>query len=578
MNIIKCNQAKKDLLNQNVVINGWIKKIRKLGSIIFLDLYDITGILQVFIDNKNEYYNEILKTPKESVVQVKGVLKLRSNINKNLDTGEFEVHLKEFFVYSKAKLPPFLIEDETDGLEELRLKYRYLDLRRKKMQQILISRSKILNICRNFLAENSFIEVETPYLSKQTPEGARDYLVPTRSGKFFALPQSPQIYKQLLMVSGLDRYFQFTRCFRDEDLRSDRQPEFTQLDIETSFLKDVEIQTIIEKMFKKLFKTFLNIDLEIPFQRMSYEYAMNNYGSDKPDIRFENKILHLNDYFKNTNFKIFKTVLLDKNNLIGGLFINDSLDKNAIKILEKIVKDNNAKGLAYLTIQNFQPINGTIFNVIEKENIIQICKDFNLENGVLFFVADKKEITLKALGAIRKEFLNLSKKIKLNKEFAFLWIVDWPLFEYSETENRYLAAHHPFTSPSDCSIKDFDTNPESAKGKSYDIVLNGYEIGGGSIRIYDKNIQKRMFEFLGLDENEIQKKFGFIINAFEYGVPPHGGIALGIERLLMIMLKTDTIRDVIAFPKNSSGIDLLFESPTNISNDLLKDLNLKNIK
>ena len=572
--VVYCGNVCEKHLNKEICVKGWIKKNRKLGSLLFIDVYDITGIVQVVVEEKNKQFEECLKTPKESVVAIEGIVRKRSNINKELKTGEFEIDLKSFKVYSKSKLPPFLIQDNTDGLEDLRLKYRYLDLRRPIVKSNIINRSKIINLIRNFFINNDFNEIETPYLSKQTPEGARDYLVPTRSRKFFALPQSPQIYKQLLMIAGMNRYFQIVRCFRDEDLRADRQPEFTQLDVETSFLDANQIQSIIEELLVYLFKEFLNIDLKIPFLRMKYSDAMENYGSDKPDIRFENKIMNLTSYFSNTKFKIFKNVY-DSKKRIGGLFLQDLISKNDIKKLEKIALDNKAKGLAYLFIKNKKVESGSIASVVEKEIIEKICNDYNLEEGVLFFIADEVETTLQALGAVRKEFLNISNKVVINQDFAFLWVVDWPLFEYSDTENRYVSAHHPFTMPQKEWVDNFEKNPKETLAEAYDIVLNGYEIGGGSIRIYDTDLQTRVFKFLGLSEKEINDKFGFIINAFSYGVPPHGGIALGLERLLMIMLKTNNIRDVIAFPKSSSGTDLLFDTPSNVSEKSLQELGIK---
>lgn len=573
-NRVMCGEVNASHLNKEISINGWIKKNRKLGSLIFMDLYDLTGIVQVVIEQNNKNFELASSLSKESVINVKGILRKRSNINKELKTGEFEIDLKELKVFSKANTPPFLIENNTDGLEDLRLKYRYLDLRRPVMQQNIINRSKVINYCREFLINNNFIEVETPYLSKQTPEGARDYLVPTRSQKFFALPQSPQIYKQLLMVSGFNAYFQIARCFRDEDLRADRQPEFTQLDIETSFCSATQIQTMIENMMFHVFKKFFNIELTIPFKRMNFDDAYELYGCDKPDLRFDNPIMNLTNYFASTNFKIFKNIY-DAKDRIGGIFLEDIISKNEIKNLEKLAQDNKAKGLAYIVVNNKKPESGSIINVIEKDILQKIIDDNKFENGVLFFVADKKDVVLKALGAIRKEFINISDKVKIKERFSFVWIVNWPLFEYSEQDNRFVAAHHPFTSPTEATIDTFDKDPANAKGESYDIVLNGYEIGGGSIRIHDQSVQKRMFSFLGLTEKEIDEKFGFLVKAFSYGVPPHGGIALGIERLLMLMFDTNSIRDVIAFPKNSSGVDLLFDTPSNVSDESLKELKIK---
>ena len=446
-------------------------------------------------------------------------------------------------------------------------------MRRSNVQKNIILRSNIINSFRSFFVDNGFIEVETPYLSKQTPEGARDYLVPTRNQTFYALPQSPQIYKQLLMVSGMMRYFQVARCFRDEDLRADRQPEFTQLDLEMSFVKQDDIISVMEEAFKFVFKKALNINIKTPFERMDYEYAMSNYGSDKPDLRFDYKIIDFGKYFKNTNFMIFKNIL-SKNGFIKGLLIDTKeLGKNEIKLLEKVALDNGAKGLAWLTLKNKEVTNGSIAKVIEKEIINEITKDFKFNNGTIVFVADSLDTTLKSLGAIRKELPKVAD-VKLDKQFAFAWIVNWPLYEYSEEEKRFVSAHHPFTSPSIETLTNFDTDKKNAKAQAYDIVLNGYEVGGGSIRIYDKEIQERVFKSLGLSDKEINDKFGFLLSAFEYGVPPHGGIALGLDRLVMIMTDSESIRDVIAFPKNSKGIDSMMNTPSDVDKKSLDDLGI----
>ncbi len=570
---IFCNDISNKHLNKKVSLNGWVKKNRKLGNLIFIDLYDRTGIVQIVVDEKNKFFSQCQGITKESVINVVGKVVKRSNPNKDLPTGDFEVLLEELTIFSKSKTPPFLIQEQTDGLEEIRLKYRYLDLRRSNVQKNIILRSNIINSFRSFFVDNDFIEVETPYLSKQTPEGARDYLVPTRNQTFYALPQSPQIYKQLLMVSGMMRYFQVARCFRDEDLRADRQPEFTQLDLEMSFVKQDDIISVMEKVFKFVFKKALNINIKTPFERMDYEYAMNNYGSDKPDLRFDYKIIDFGKYFKNTNFMIFKNIL-SKNGFIKGLLIDTKeLGKNEIKLLEKVALDNGAKGLAWLTLKNKEPTNGSIAKVIEKEIINEITKDFKFNNGTIVFVADSLDTTLKSLGAIRKELPKVAD-VKLNKQFAFAWIVNWPLYEYSEEEKRFVSAHHPFTSPSIETLTNFDTDKKNAKAQAYDIVLNGYEVGGGSIRIYDKEIQERVFKSLGLSDKEINDKFGFLLSAFEYGVPPHGGIALGLDRLVMIMTDSESIRDVIAFPKNSKGIDSMMNTPSDVDKKSLDDLGI----
>ncbi|EGZ31534.1 aspartate--tRNA ligase [Malacoplasma iowae] len=572
-NYIFCNDISNKYLNKIVSINGWVKKNRKLGNLIFIDLYDRSGIVQIVVDEKNKFFSQCQNITKESVINVVGKVVKRSNPNKDLPTGNYEILLEELKVFSKAKTPPFLIQEETDGLEDIRLKYRYLDLRRPNVQKNIILRSKIINSFRSFFVDNDFVEIETPYLSKQTPEGARDYLVPTRNQTFYALPQSPQIYKQLLMVSGMMRYFQVARCFRDEDLRADRQPEFTQLDIEMSFVNQDNIIDILENAFKFVFKKALDVDVKIPFQRMDYKYAMENYGSDKPDLRFDYKILDFNKYFNKTSFMIFKNILSNKGFVKGILIDTKELSKSEIKTLEKIALDNGAKGLAWLTIKNKEVSNGSIAKVIEKDIIDEIIKDFKFNNGTIVFVADNFDTSLKSLGAIRKELPKVAD-IKLDKEFAFAWILNWPLYEYSAEEDRFVSAHHPFTSPSIDTLENFDIDKENAKAQAYDIVLNGYEIGGGSIRIYDRKIQERVFKSLGLSTEEINDKFGFLLNAFEYGVPPHGGIALGIDRLVMIMTNSDSIRDVIAFPKNSKGIDTMMNTPSDVDSKSLSELGI----
>lgn len=572
-NYIFCNDISNKCLNKIVSINGWVKKNRKLGNLIFIDLYDRSGIVQIVVDEKNKFFSQCQNITKESVINVVGKVVKRSNPNKDLPTGNYEILLEELKVFSKAKTPPFLIQEETDGLEDIRLKYRYLDLRRPNVQKNIILRSKIINSFRSFFVDNDFVEIETPYLSKQTPEGARDYLVPTRNQTFYALPQSPQIYKQLLMASGMMRYFQVARCFRDEDLRADRQPEFTQLDIEMSFVNQDNIIDILENAFKFVFKKALDVDVKIPFQRMDYKYAMENYGSDKPDLRFDYKILDFNKYFNKTSFMIFKNILSNKGFVKGILIDTKELSKSEIKTLEKIALDNGAKGLAWLTIKNKEVSNGSIAKVIEKDIIDEIIKDFKFNNGTIVFVADNFDTSLKSLGAIRKELPKVAD-IKLDKEFAFAWILNWPLYEYSAEEDRFVSAHHPFTSPSIDTLENFDIDKENAKAQAYDIVLNGYEIGGGSIRIYDRKIQERVFKSLGLSTEEINDKFGFLLNAFEYGVPPHGGIALGIDRLVMIMTNSDSIRDVIAFPKNSKGIDTMMNTPSDVDSKSLSELGI----
>lgn len=573
-NRVSCGLVGSKHLNKNINVAGWIKKNRKLGSLIFIDLYDKTGLVQVVVDSNNKFFNECLSLTKESCVTINGTVRKRSNPNKDIPTGLYEIVLENFLLFSKAETTPIEINDEITSLEDTRLKYRYLDLRRRTVQSNIILRSKIISSFRKALEKREFIEMETPVLSKQTPEGARDFLVPTRLGKFYALPQSPQIYKQLLMVAGFEKYFQVAKCFRDEDLRADRQPEFTQLDIETSFLNQQEIIELFEDVIVEVFKDVLNEDIKKPFLKMSYEDAMNNYGSDKPDLRFDNKIFDLTNDFKESTFNIFKKAFEDSKCVKAVVIEDKEIDKNTIKALEKFALDNKAKGLAWVYIKDSKIVNGSIAKVLDEPSLLKVIKTTKVKTGTYFFVADKKEVALNALGAVRKEFANLGL-VKLSCKFKFCWIVDWPLFEYSEEENRYVSAHHPFTLPANEHIDSFEKHPETTKAQAYDIVLNGYEVGGGSLRIYSSELQNRMFKFLGLNQKEIDQKFGFLLNAFKYGVPPHGGIAFGLDRLVMLMLGVSNIREIIVFPKNSNGTDLMLDTPTNIEENLLDELKLQ---
>lgn len=563
----------KTAVGQNITIHGWIKKNRKLGSLIFLDVYDRYGLVQVVVEENNKYFQQIYSTPKESVVKIFGQVNLRKSPNIKIKNGDIEILLKEFTLISKSETTPIIVEEITDALEDTRLKYRYLDLRRSSVQKNIILRSKIINSLRNYLVKQDFIEVETPYLSKPTPEGARDYLVPTRSNpnSFYALPQSPQIYKQLLMVAGFLKYFQVARCFRDEDLRADRQPEFTQLDIEMSFVDETTIMQNIEKMLWSMMKEVFDITIKIPFKTISYIDAVNNYGSDKPDLRFDLKLNDGNEYFKSSACKIFSSNL-KKNNVIKYIIIDEIIDKKEIEVLRKLAKDNKAFDLIFLALKNNE-VSGSIKNIIEHDIVRDIFSRHNISNGTIFIVADKLKIVNQALGSVRNE-LGSFLKLKDPKDFKFCWITDWPLYEYSEEEKKNVAAHHPFTSPTlDC-MNSFDTDQISAKARAYDIVLNGYEIGGGSIRITSAEVQQRMFKAIGLERQEIEKKFGFMLEAFKYGVPPHGGIALGLDRLVMLLTNSESIRDVIAFPKNSHGNDLMMGSPGEVNKSSLDELHI----
>lgn len=564
----------KSNLNQEISLNGWVKKSKKLGSLIFFDIYDHSGSCQIVIDQKNNHFEKIQQLTKESCINVVGNLRLRKNINPNTIGGDIELLLSDVVIFSTAKTPPLLIQDETDALEEVRLKNRYLDLRRPLNQKNLIFRSKFLLAIRNYLQVNNFIEIETPILSKQTPEGARDYLVPIENNNFFALPQSPQIYKQLLMISGFLKYFQIARCFRNENLRLDRQPEFTQLDIEMSFINEKDVIILIEDMIKSILKEMMNYKIEAPFEQMTYENAINFYGTDKPDLRYDYLIFDAKIILQKSESHIIKKALNNKYEMKAIIIDEWIASKKEILAVEKFSKDNGAKGLISIVYQDGNIIGGTGKLFLEKIIIDEIFSYKNITNGTLLIICDELKICLKALGAARVEAIRISKLLPKEK-LKFVWIINWPLFEYDEINKKYNSSHHPFTSPSEKSLEDFDINPKSARARAYDIVLNGYELGGGSIRISNKEIQTRMFKTLGLSQSEIDDKFGFLINAFNYGVPPHGGIALGIERFLMILLETQTIRDVIAFPKNSSGVDLMMSSPSPICEELLEELNLK---
>lgn len=573
-NRIPCGLVSEKYLNKDINVTGWIRKNRKLGSLIFIDLYDKSGLVQIVVDSNNKNFNQCFSLTKESCVCIKGFVRKRSNPNKNISTGLYEIVLKDLKVFSKAKTTPIEINDKITSLEDVRLKYRYLDLRRKPIQKNIILRSKIISSFRKSLEKRGFCDFETPVLSKQTPEGARDYLVPTRFGKFYALPQSPQIYKQLLMIAGFEKYYQIAKCFRDEDLRADRQPEFTQLDVETSFLNQNEIMTLFEEIIVEVFDDVLHEKIPKPFLKMSYSQVMNEYGSDKPDLRFDCKIFDLSNEFKDSSFNIFKNAIKDKKCVKAVCVPNKEVEKNTIKFLEKNAFDNKAKGLAWIYLKDKKLMSGSITKFLDEQTIQKIIKVTMITTGTIFFVADTKEISLNALGAIRKEFANLGL-VSLNSKFKFCWIVDWPLFEYNEEEKRYVSAHHPFTLPENRFIENFENDPKNVKAQAYDIVLNGYEVGGGSLRIYDSELQNRIFKFLGLSQKEIDLKFGFLLNAFKYGVPPHGGIAFGLDRLIMLMLGVSNIREIIVFPKNSSGYDLMLDTPGEIDESLLDELKLQ---
>ncbi|MDR1782049.1 MAG: aspartate--tRNA ligase [Bacilli bacterium] len=563
-------------VNQDVELVGWVAKKRNLGSLVFIDLRDRYGLTQLIFD---ESFNNITSEIKnEYIIKVKGVVNERKDYNNDLSTGQIEVIVKDVEIINNAAQTPLIINDKTDALEDTRMEYRYLDLRRPIMQKNLMTRYKITKTIRNYLDNLEFIDIETPILTSSTPEGARDYVVPSRihEKSFYALPQSPQLFKQLLMVAGFERYYQIVKCFRDEDLRADRQPEFTQVDIETSFLSQEEIQEIIEGLFTKVMKDVLDIDIKTPFRKISYYDAMNNYGSDKPDLRYDLLLEDISQLVNNTEFSVFNDVL-NNNGVIKALIIKDKANdysRKKIDQLQELAKKNHAHGLAWIKIEN-NKLNGPIAKFFNDDQTDTLINELNLNNNdLMLIVADKWENTCNSLGALRIE---LAKQLSLfdNNKFEFCWVVDWPLFEYDEEEKRYYAAHHPFTRPAVGQETSFYQNPQEAMAQAYDIVLNGYEIGGGSLRIYDQEMQKHMFEVLGFNDEEIQKQFGFFVNAFKYGTPPHGGIALGLDRIAMILTNSNSIRDVIAFPKNASATCPLTKAPKPLAQSQLDELNIK---
>lgn len=567
-------------IGDTVVLTGWVAKARNLGSLIFVDLRDRTGIVQLVFDSTvdEDVFNKAEKIRNEYVLCVKGVVRPREKeaINTKMATGMVEVYVNDLRILSEAETPPIHVDDKAVTGEVNRLKYRYLDLRKPSIQKNLILRHEVARYARNFFADNGFLEIETPMLSKSTPEGARDYLVPSRihHGKFYALPQSPQLYKQLLMVAGFDRYIQIVKCFRDEDLRADRQPEFTQIDLEMSFVDMDDVVSINEEFLKGLFKKVMDVDVEIPFRRMSYKEAMDKYGTDKPDTRFGMELKDISSFAENCSFGIFKETVKNGGcvKLISasgaGSFSRKEIDK-----LVEFVKFHGGKGMAWI-INGENETRSSLGKVLTEEEIKEIIRLAESNVGDLIcIVSDKADVVNTALGALR---CHIAEKLDIIPDnFEFLWVTDFPLFEYSEEEDRYVAKHHPFTMPVDEDIDMLETKPERVRAKAYDIVLNGYEIGGGSIRIYDNELQKRMFKALGFSEEEAYERFGFLLDAFRYGTPPHGGMAYGLDRLVMIMANCDNIRDVIAFPKVQNASCLMTGAPGMVEEKQLKELNIK---
>ncbi|MFJ8237328.1 aspartate--tRNA ligase [Ureibacillus sp. NPDC094379] len=575
-----CGEITEQHVGEKVVLKGWVQRRRDLGGLIFVDVRDRTGIVQVvFGDDAPEALQLADKIRSEYVIEIEGEIILRdeSQVNPNISTGKIEVVASSIQIINEAKTPPFAIEDKVEVGEDLRLKYRYLDLRRPAMYNTFKLRSDITRSIRNFLQNEGFLEVETPILTKSTPEGARDYLVPSRvhEGEFYALPQSPQLFKQLLMVSGFEKYFQIARCFRDEDLRADRQPEFTQVDIETSFMSMDEIIEMNERLIQTVMKEAKGIDVQLPFQRMSYKEAMARFGSDKPDVRFGLELVQLSEIVKDSSFKVF-TAAVESGGEVKAINVKANADKYTRKDIDALTEFASiygAKGLAWIKVTE-EGFTGPIAKFFEGQIVEDIMKATDAAPGdLLLFVADQSSVVAAALGALRSK---LGKELGLIDEsvYAFLWITDWPLLEYDEEAGRYTAAHHPFTRPFDEDIEKMDTNPSEVRAQAYDIVLNGYELGGGSLRIFERELQEKMFELLGFSKEDAQEQFGFLLEAFEYGVPPHGGLAFGLDRFVMLLAGRNNLRDTIAFPKTATASDLLTSAPSEVSDAQLKELNL----
>lgn len=576
-----CGTLRMSDVGEKVVLMGWVQRSRNLGALIFTDVRDRSGLCQVVFDENTseEIYKKAETLGSEYVIAVEGIVRERSSKNKELPTGDIEVFATNLLILNTSQTPPIYIKDDDDASESLRLKYRYLDLRKAKMQGNLFLRHKVTQLIRNFLTEKGFIEIETPILNKPTPEGARDYLVPSRvnNGKFYALPQSPQLFKQLLMVSGFDRYFQVARCFRDEDLRADRQPEFTQIDCEMSFVEPEDVMSVTEEMVQKIFKEVLDVDVKLPLQRMTYKEAMERFGSDKPDIRFGFEIKDLSDIVKNCGFSVFENAANAEKSSVRAINVNgfeDKFSRKAITKLEDVAKTYGAKGLAYIKFTK-DGINSPIAKFMSEEKMGEILTRMEAKEGdLILFVADKNKVVFDALGHLRIEVAKQLDMLK-SDDYKLLFVTEFPQFEYDEEEQRYVAMHHPFTMPMDEDLQLLDTDRENVRAKAYDIVLNGIELGGGSIRIHDSKVQEKMFECLGFSTESAWDKFGFLLEAFKYGTPPHGGIALGLDRFIMLLAKEESIRDVIAFPKNQNAICPLTSAPAMADEKALEELGIK---
>ena len=577
-----CGRVTEKDCGKELTLAGWVNTRRDHGGLIFIDLRDRSGIVQVVMSPQygEDAFHKAEDVRSEYVLAIRGIVRERSpeTVNPKMQTGKIEVVVSEMRVLNKAKTPPFYVEDGIDVDETVRLKHRYIDLRRPEMQRNLIMRHKIVHEMRQFLDAHDFLEVETPILTKSTPEGARDYLVPSRvnPGKFYALPQSPQLFKQLLMVSGLERYFQIARCFRDEDLRADRQPEFTQLDMELSFEDQDFILDLMEHMMQRIFKNVLNVDIQIPFKRITWDDAMNLYGSDKPDIRFDMHFYDISDLLRDTGFKVFRNVL-DNGGIVKAITVKGdaAIPRRELDGLVDYVGNYGAKGLAWIGLNKDGSLKCQITKFLGEDKIREIGKFCEAENGdLILIIADKPKVVAQALGELRLEMARRMNLIDEN-EFCFRWVTDFPMFEYSEEDKRWVAEHHPFTAPRDEDVQYLLTDPSKVYAKAYDMVLNGVEAGGGSLRIYQEELQEKVFKAIGITHEEAQEKFGFLLDAFRYGAPPHAGIALGLDRLVMLMLRLGSIRDVIAFPKTQSAIDQMTQAPSEVVDMQLKELHIR---
>ncbi len=581
----RCTEVTEECIGKTVTVMGWVQKSRNKGGIIFVDLRDRSGILQIIFEENDigaEGFIKASKLHSEFVIAVVGRVEVRSGaVNENLATGRIEIRANELRILSEAQTPPFPVEEESKTKEELRLKYRYLDLRRPDLQRNLMMRSKVATFTRQFLSDEGFLEIETPMLCKSTPEGARDYLVPSRvhPGNFYALPQSPQIFKQLLMCSGYDRYFQLAKCFRDEDLRADRQPEFTQIDMELSFVDVDDVIDVNERLLQKLFREVLGVEVKLPIQRMTWQEAMDRYGSDKPDTRFGMELKDVSGIVKESGFSVFSGAVAAGGSVRGiNVKGQAGMPRKKIDALVEFAKGFGAKGLAYLAIAADGTKKSSFTKFLTDVEVDELCQAMGGEAGdLLLFAADRDKVVYDVLGNLR---LELAKNLELldKNQYNFLWVTQFPLFEYSEEEGRFVAMHHPFTMPMEEDLPMLLTEPSKVRAKAYDIVLNGTEIGGGSVRIYQSDVQEQMFEALGFTKEDAYTRFGFLLNAFKYGVPPHAGLAYGLDRLVMLMAKEDSIRDVIAFPKVKDASCLMTEAPNLVDEGQLTELSIALVK